>query len=81
MKKWLIISGLILVVLAGCIPVTPTQIHLQTLKKDLVILRVMAEHRELEWKIQEYEKKLAGKTAKKQPKIWPVPRSSNVEIK
>ncbi len=73
------ILGLILVVLIGCTPVTPTEIHLQTLKKDIEILRVYAEHKELLWKIQEYEKKL--KPAKKKPEIWPVPRNANVKIK
>ena len=57
MKRWIII--LFAFGLCGCTEKqTTTQRHLQTLRKDIEILRVVAEHRELLWKIQEYEKKL-----------------------
>ena len=81
MKRWIII--LFAFGLCGCTEKqTTTQRHLQTLKKDIEILRVVAEHRELLWKIQEYEKKLPQyqkNTVKAKPVIKPMYKGKEVK--
>ena len=83
MKKWLIIAGLVFVVWFMVVVTlyftkddNPTEKQLKILKKDIKILRVVAEHRELRWKIQEYEKQLKPKKTA----IVPVPSNANVKI-
>ncbi len=83
MKKWLIIAGLVFVAWLMVVVTlhltkddNPTEKQLKILKKDLKILRVVAEHRELQWKIQEYERQLKPKSTA----IRPVPSNANVKI-
>lgn len=91
MKKWFFVTVLVIVVWALVIATffvvkgqNPTQKNLKILKKDLKVLRVVAEHRELQWKIQEYESRLKTtpvKPANNKPVIRPVPSNSKVEVK
>jgi hypothetical protein len=93
MKKWYVLAGVVVVVCLTVVVVvtvsqnqTPAERQLEGLRKDVKILRVVAEHRELLWKVQEYEKKLpqfqnryAAPAAK--PVIRPVPADANVTIR
>lgn len=84
MKKWLIIAGLVFVVWAMVVVTCyvnkdsdPAEEQLKILKKEIKVLRVVAEHRELRWKIQQYERQLKPKKTA----ITPVPSNANVQIK
>lgn len=84
MKKWLIIAGLGFVVWAMVVATCyvtkdsdPAEEQLKNLKKEIKVLRVVAEHRELQWKIQQYERQLKPKKTA----ITPVPSNANVQIK
>ena len=93
MKKWLIVAGSIIVVWLMIVGTflfvkddSPGQ--LKILKRDIKILRVVAEHRELQWKIKEYERRLNLKpnpapqsSATQKPVITPVPSNADVFIK
>jgi len=86
MRKWLILAGVIigiwLIALVSYLLVAgnSAETNIELLESENVKLRVVAENRELLWKIAVLENKLKGKTPK-QPKITPVPSGANVDIK
>jgi len=87
MRKWLILAGVIigiwLIALVSYLLVAgnSAETNIELLESENVKLRVVAENRELLWKIAVLENNLQGKPATKQPKITPVPSGANVDIK
>jgi len=86
MRKWLILAGVIigiwLIVLVSYLLVkgNSAETNIELLEKENVKLRVVAENRELLWKIAVLENNLQGKTVKQPPKITPVPSGANVDV-
>lgn len=84
MKKWLIFEGVVLGVLAMVVAsylifkVAPTETRIQSIEKENVRLRVIAENYELKYKIQVIEEKLR---ARAKTKVNPVPSGAKVDIK
>lgn len=89
MKKWTILAGSILalwlMVLASYLLIKGNSVetYVQSLEKDNVRLRVIAENYELKYKIQVIEEKLKARTRSKNTpaKIAPFPNGANVEVK
>lgn len=84
MKKWIILAGAIVVVWLMAlgsyllIKGNSVETYIQTLEKDNVRLRVIAENYELKYKIQVIEEKLR---ARAKTKVNPVPSGAKVDIK
>lgn len=85
MRKWSILAGVIigiwLIALVSYLLIASNsaETNIELLEKENVKLRVVAENRELLWKIAVLENNLQGKTAPS--KITPVPSGANVDIK
>ena len=87
MKKWIILAGVVFVVWLMAlgsyllIKGNSTETYIQSLEKDNVRLRVIAENYELKYKIQVIEEKLrtiAQAKAKRKPaKVNPVPNEKS----
>lgn len=84
MKKWIILVAVVWVMALASyllIKSRSAETPIQALETENVRLRVIAENRELLWKITVLEEKLKGKPPSKAPtKIAPVPSGARVDI-
>lgn len=82
-KNIILIVAMVVVIVLGSLLMfkdqTPFQAEVKKLKKENKILRVVAENRELKWKIQEYEKKLPQYQKDTKSQITPMFKGKEVK--
>lgn len=83
MKKWtiLVVVVWIMALVSYQLIKSTVDTPVQALEKENKILRVVAENRELKWKIATLEDRLRSTASKAPTKVGPVPNNANVNIK
>ena len=83
MKKWIVLAIVVWVIALVSYRLIKSTVDtpVQALEKENKILRVVAENRELKWKIATIEDRLKSAAPKSPTRVNPVPNNANVNIK